>query len=56
MISGKKLGGILTEGVTRGEITEIVVVRNRLKYKWGRISKGIKGNSNIFKKRICKRI
>lgn len=36
-ISGKKLGGILTESVSKGEITESIVIRNRIKYKPRRI-------------------
>ena len=36
-ISGKKLGGILTESVTKGEITESIIIRNRIKYKSRRI-------------------
>lgn len=37
VISGKKLGGILTESTTKGETTETVIVRDRIKYKSGKI-------------------
>lgn len=52
VISGKKLGGILTESVTKGEITEKVIIRNRFKYKPRTIWRRDKGNSYIAKKRI----
>lgn len=54
-LSGKKLGGILTETVTKGEITESVIIRNRIKYKPRKIWRRDKGNSNFAKKGICKR-
>lgn len=37
IISGKKLGGILTESTSRGETSETVLIRNRFEYKSGRI-------------------
>lgn len=37
IISGKKLGGILTESTSKGETAETVIIRNRFKYKSGRI-------------------
>lgn len=56
IISGKKLGGILTESTSRGETSETVLIRNRFEYKSGRIWGRDKEKSNFSKKRIWKRI
>lgn len=55
VISGKKLGGILTESTSKGEIAEIIVIRYRFKYKRRRICTRNKNKSNFPKKRIWKR-
>ncbi|MDE5830804.1 MAG: hypothetical protein K2H53_03960 [Clostridia bacterium] len=33
VIAGKKLGGILTESISKGENVKTLIIRNRFKYK-----------------------